>query len=373
MSRNKKNKRRPRFTSRGKQTLQWSLLMLGIGFYFKDEALMILGMFLIVLLVICFYLCWLNFRGICLKREMPDEVFANDMFTVYVSVKRRKGSPIFCMSLKDYFLPEKKSHFLIPVVDTEWNKCGQLRMKIPKRGVYKEAKCYLSSDFPLGFFKIEKSMITEVGITVYPEPLQFNDEVELFKGHENEAERENVSGTYSYGSFRGLREFTSGDPVKLISWAASARADSLMVREMEPPEPERFVVVYHSSKFKNVLPDKKQFEKSLRILSGLFMLLQENNRGFEFFSSLSEWDPVVCDNPAEIPANALSLLASANFGEPDNFNKVKEIISEIPSHYHCIIVSSSPLKSWVDRLPNASCSMTCVDTRKAENVGGVLV
>lgn len=373
MAGKKKNKRRPRFTSRGTQTLQWSILMLGIGFYFKDSALMILGIFLIALLMMCFFICWLNFRGVCIKREMPDEVFANDMFTVYVSVKKRKGSPIFCISLKDYFLPEKKSNFLIPVVDKEWEKCGQVRMKLARRGVYSEAKCYLSSDFPLGFFKVEKTVITEVGIKVYPEPLAFTSEVELFKGHENEAERENVTGTYSYGSFRGLREFVPGDPVKLISWSASARSESLMVREMEPPEPERFVVVFHSSKFKNVLPDKKQFEKCLRMLSGIFVLLQENGRGFEFYSSLSDWQPVVCDNPAEIPANALSLLASAKFGEPDNFNSVREIISEVPLHYHCIVVSAAPLKSWIDRLPDAACSLTCVDTKGAMNVGGVAV
>ncbi|MCM8540059.1 MAG: DUF58 domain-containing protein [Lentisphaeraceae bacterium] len=373
MSRSSKNKRRPRFTSRGKHTLQWSILMLGIGFYLKDPSLMILGIFLITLIIICFTICWLNFRGVCLKREMPGEVFANDMFTVYLSVRRLKGSPIFCISLKDYFLPEKKSNFLIPVVHREWDKCGQLRMKLPKRGDYKEAKCHLSSDFPLGFFKVEKTMITEVGITVYPEPLSFNNEVELFKGHENEAERENVSGTYNYGSFRGLREFAAGDPIRLISWSASTRSDTLMVRDMEPPEPEKFVVVFHSSKFRNILPDRKQFEKCLRILSGLFVVLQSNNRSFEFFSSLSDWEPVICDNPAEIPANALSMLASANFGEPDNFNAVKDILAEIPSHYHCIVVSASPLKSWLDRLPTTSCSLTCVDTKRSENIGAVTV
>jgi len=170
-----------------------------------------------------------------------------------------------------------------------------------------------------------------------------------------------------------VREFVSGDPVRLISWSASARSDSLMVRDMEPPEPERFVVVYHSCKFKSFLPDRKQFEKCLRILSGLFVLLQENNRGFEFFSSLSDWQPVVCDNPAEIPANALSLLASANFGEPDQFGSVKEILNDIPSHYHCVIVSAAPLKSWLDRLPNTSCSLTCVDSKSTVNVGGVMV
>ena len=373
MSSAKKNKRRPRFTSRGKQTLQWCLLTLGVGFYFKDAALMTVGIFILVLMLICFFLCWQNFRGVCIKREMPDEVFANDMFTVYVGVKRRKGNPIFCISLKDYFLPEKKSNFLIPVVGNDWDRCGQIRMKLAKRGFYKEAKCHLSSDFPLGFFKIEKQVITEVGIKVYPEPLPFSRDVDLFRGHENESERENVSGNYNHGSFRGLREFVSGDPVRLISWSVSARSDILMVRDMEPPEPERFIVIFHSCKFKNFLPDRKQFEKCLRILSGLFVLLQENNRGFEFLSSLSDWQPVVCDNPAEIPANALSLLASANFGEPDQFGSVKEILNDIPSHYHCIIVSAAPLKSWVDRLPTTSCSLTCVDSKNTANIGGVMV
>ncbi len=366
-------KKRPSFTPRGKQVLQWSLLMIGVGFYLRDAPLMLVGLFVVCLMVVCYILCWRNFRGVQLRRDTPGEVFAGDSFTVFLYVKRGLGRPVFCISLKDFFLPEKKSNFLIPVVGTDWQRFGQIRMSLSKRGVYKEKKYLIRSDFPLGLFSIEKRIMAEVGVTVYPEPLPFNDQMDLMKGHDKEAEREFSLGRFSYGSFRGLREFSSGDPMKLVSWRASARSETLMVRDLEPPEPERFIVVFQAIKVKNVMPDSKQYEKCLKILSGLFMYLKSHNIGFEFYSSINDWQPVVCDNPAEIPATALALLAGAKFGNPDSLSEVKEILSEIPSHYHCIVVGASKMSSWLAKMPETSCTMSCMDSHNMSNSGGVLV
>ena len=182
-------KLRPKFTARGKQVVQWSLLMLGVGFYLKDAALLTVGMFLIVLVITCFIICWRNFRGVIIRRETPEAVFAGDEFSVFLLIKRDGRRPIFCISVKDYFLPEKKSNFLIPVAQSEWQRFGQVRMKMSKRGVYKHSKCKISSDFPLGLFSMENRIVADVNITVYPEPVLPKDDGELMKGHDKEARR----------------------------------------------------------------------------------------------------------------------------------------------------------------------------------------
>ncbi len=365
--------RRPKILPRGKYTLQWALVIIAGGFYFKEVALMYIGAFLLVLLFVSFWVCWLNFREVVIKRDMPEEVFANNEFTVYLSIKIKKGEPVFSLSLKDLFLPEKKSSFLIPQVDDEWYKCGQIRMKMAHRGVYNEANCQISSDFPLGFFKVENRLKSEIKLTVYPEPVGIEEELELGKGQDNEAEREYITGSNNLGSFRGLREFKPGDPVKLISWSATARSSSLMVREMEPPEPEKFMIIFHTAKFKNHIPDKKQFEKTLKLLTGLFLSLQESGRNFEFFSSYSNWLPVICHNSSELPTQALALLASAQFGEAENFNNVREILFEVPPDYHPIVVSSTPLEFWLDKLPETNGVVTCIDSKCLMTVGAVFI
>ena len=365
------NKRtRPRFASRGKQLTQLSVLMLSVGIYLRETPLISMSLFLMTLLFMCYILCGLNFRGLILRRETPEAVFAGDKFSVYLSIKRLRGLPLFCISIKDYFLPEKKSHFLIPVVTNDWSRIGRGRMKLPKRGVHEEAKCKLSSDFPFGLFSIEKTMTVPVSITVYPEPLSFYNDLNLLQGQENEVERESFQSGVNTGSFRGLREFTPGDPVKLISWQASARSANLMVRDLEPPEPERFVVVFHALKVKNVIPDVRQFEKCLKILSGLFMYLKSHNNGFEFYSSINNWQPIICDNPAEIPATALAVLASAKFGDPDSLNAVKDVLQDIPIHYHGIVIGASDISSWREKMPHTACSITYIDSKYNKKNGG---
>ncbi|MCM8532211.1 MAG: DUF58 domain-containing protein, partial [Lentisphaeraceae bacterium] len=175
-------------------------------------------------------------------------------------------------------------------------------------------------------------------------------------------------GRFSYGSFRGLREFVPGDPLKLVSWSVSARSDNLMVRDLEPPEPERYTIIFHAVKIKKYMPDSKQFEHCLKLLSGLFMFLQENNLSFEFYSSINNWVPFVCDNPLEPPIAPLTVLAQAKFGKPDQLSDLTDIISNVPADYHCIVLGATKLESWQNKVPESACSMTLMDSKSVEHV-----
>jgi|SaaInlStandDraft_1057018.scaffolds.fasta_scaffold89870_1 uncharacterized protein (DUF58 family) len=363
-------RRRPRMTSKGKMILQLSTFVIGSGIYFSDHVLVLIGVFLVLLVVASFLICWRNFKKIQLHREVPESVFAGSEFYVYLSARVESSTNIHCMSIKDYFLPEKKSNFLLPVVNDQWRKIASVKMKIPKRGFYKTAAFKLSSDFPLGFFKIEKKLSATVGMTVFPEPLQNHDGFVLMHGQDNEVEREFCTGRYSYGSFRGLREFVPGDPLKLVSWSVSARSEQLMVRDLEPPEPERYTVVFHAVKIKSVMPDSKQFERCLRLLSGLFVFLQENNISFEFYSSMNNWVPFICDNPAEPPIAALTVLAQAKFGDPDSLSEMNTIIEHIPADYHSIVLGATKLSAWRNKIPEVSGSLTLMDSKHSENING---
>ena len=208
----KANKRRPYITSKGKMMLQVSVLIVSAGFYFFDSVLILIGAFLIFLLLASFVICWRNFKKVELHRELPESVFAGDEFYVYDFVKTSHNVPLHCISLKDLLLPEKKSNLLLPIVDVEWRKAAVVKMKINKRGLYKTKPYRVSSDFPFGFFKIEEKLESDVGITVFPEPAYPNDGFQLQYGQDNEVEREFCAGRFSYGSFRGLREFIPGDP-----------------------------------------------------------------------------------------------------------------------------------------------------------------
>ena len=360
----KAQKRRPRITSKGRMILQLSVLILGAGFYFLDPALILIGAFLIFLMLVSYVICWRNFKNVELNRELPDSVFADDEFYVYDFVKTSHNVPLHCISIKDFLLPDKKSTLLLPIVDVEWIKAAVVKMKINKRGVYKSRSYRVSSDFPFGFFKIEEKLESNVGITVFPEPAYPSDGFQLQHGQDNEVEREFFAGRFSYGSFRGLREFIPGDPLKLVSWSVSERSENLLVRDLEPPEPERYTVIFHAVKAKKYMPDSRQFEKCLKLLSGLFVFLQENNLSFEFYTSVNNWVPFICDNPAEPPIAALKVLAQAKFGSPDSIQDVTNVLDNVPADYHCIVLGATELDGWKNKIGDQSISLTLMDSKK---------
>lgn len=360
----KAKKRRPYMTSKGKMVLQLGALALGFGAYFGNSSVVALALFLFLLVIISFFICWRNFRKVELHRELPDSVFAGSEFYTYNFVRTAVNVPILCISIKDFLLPEKKSNLLLPVVDPEWKKAAVVKLKIGKRGVYKTKPFRSSSDFPFGFFKIEEKLDSEVGITVFPEPAYPKEGFQLQHGQDSEVEREFYAGRYSYGSFKGLREFVPGDPLKLVSWSVSARSDNLMVRDLEPPEPERYTIVFHAAKIKKYMPDSKQFEKCLKLLSGLFMFLQENNLSFEFYTSINSWVPFICDNPTEPPIAALTVLAQAKFGSPDALQDVAKVVDNVPADYHCIVLGATAIDGWKDKLGDSTASMTLMDCKK---------
>jgi len=75
------------------------------------------------------------------------------------------------------------------------------------------------------------------------------------------------------GEFRGVRAYRSGDPVKSVHWAATARVGELMVREWDPPAPKplRYGLILHTLEptgtGRMLRPDR--WETILRLFTGL--------------------------------------------------------------------------------------------------------
>ncbi len=103
-------------------------------------------------------------------------------------------------------------------------------VKLPcaRRGWMRPGRLKLWTDQPLGLFVIWSWLNPEAAILVYPvvepspPPFPLNDRnlgKRLVAGDGDE--------------YAGLREYRSGDPQRQIAWKASARHDSLLVRESE--------------------------------------------------------------------------------------------------------------------------------------------
>ncbi len=102
--------------------------------------------------------------------------------------------------------------------------------KLPcaRRGWMRPGRLQLWTDQPLGLFVIWSWLNPEVAILVYPSPESLPPPFPL--NDQNQGKRL-VAGDGD--EYAGLREYRSGDPQRQIAWKASARHDSLLVRESE--------------------------------------------------------------------------------------------------------------------------------------------
>ncbi len=107
---------------------------------------------------------------------------------------------------------------------------GKLVVSLPaqRRGWMRPGRMRLWTDQPLGLFVIWSWLNPDLAILVYPAA-----EVSappFPKGSQGQSERASAADG---DEFSGLRDYRSGDPQRRIAWKASARHESLLVRETE--------------------------------------------------------------------------------------------------------------------------------------------
>jgi len=126
-----------------------------------------------------------------------------------LTLRRDATETAFSLSADD----DETIAFSIPSTTRGWLRPGRLR---------------LSTDYPLGLFRIWSWLNPDAAFLVYPaieKPAP-----PLPSGAGNKAERTR-SGAGDEAS--GLRDYRVTDPPRLIAWKASARHDALLVRDAE--------------------------------------------------------------------------------------------------------------------------------------------
>ncbi|MEZ5462156.1 DUF58 domain-containing protein [Dokdonella sp.] len=128
-----------------------------------------------------------------------------------------------------------------PALQVDWNGVHRafaihsgpsqgLTIPLPtrQRGWLRPGRLKLWTEQPLGLFVIWSWVNPDVSILVYPEVE--SNAPPLPKGTSNQGDRSTPGEGDDYS---GLRDYRSGDPQRRIAWKASARHDTLLVRESE--------------------------------------------------------------------------------------------------------------------------------------------
>ena len=118
---------------------------------------------------------------------------------------------------------------------------GDVTMKIPttRRGWLRPGRVRVSTEYPLGLFHIWSWLNPDAGFLIYPAPE--SPAPALPGGGGNKAEQARAGTGEEHA---GLRDYRITDPPRLIAWKASARHESLLVRDAERMSDDALVLDY---------------------------------------------------------------------------------------------------------------------------------
>ncbi|MCI3949928.1 MAG: hypothetical protein K0R11_1862 [Acidimicrobiales bacterium] len=122
---------------------------------------------------------------------------------------------------------------------------GVIQAVPPRRGVVRALQVQLAAAGPLGLFvaRRHRLAVLERPLEVGPRPLPAELVVPPHAG-EADAVDDGCRGDGNAPELvRGARAYVVGDALRLVHWPASARAGSLMVRELEAPGRARVTIV----------------------------------------------------------------------------------------------------------------------------------
>ncbi len=113
----------------------------------------------------------------------------------------------------------------------------------PRRGLYTLNTMRIGSRFPFGFFHRSIDFQDAHDVIVYPQILRVDS---LVRGRSIESGDVETSRKGIGTSLYGLREYTPEDSARLIHWKVSARAQKIMVRELEKEEKKRISITLNN-------------------------------------------------------------------------------------------------------------------------------
>jgi len=182
-------------------------------------------------------------------------------------VKRIVGKSLF---LKDK--NKENSQFFVEIQPKE--KISFTYTLIPKiRGVYIFEKFYINSYGPFGLFQYSKELKIKDELIVLPNiPIINNIPLENLKGSGIKYSNKTIRSTEATLPYN-VRDYKSGDNRKLIHWRTTARANKLMVKELESEQFLNVKILLDTQKGHNIGEEEEStLEYMIKISAGMFRM-----------------------------------------------------------------------------------------------------
>ena len=112
---------------------------------------------------------------------------------------------------------------------------GRLPLVPLRRGVYTSVLLDVRSAAPIGLVWWKRRILVELARPFEVGPRPFPTKLDAPTGTEETGMDDGRISSLQADAVKTVREYVPGDPIKLVHWAATARAGELMVKELEAP------------------------------------------------------------------------------------------------------------------------------------------
>ena len=250
------------------------MLFMG-GAAINSQANLLFGMFglMIGVLLISGVISRMVLRGLSLSRELPDHACVGEPITVrYQLTNTKRFWPSLSVALAELdgvesFAKQPESFLLhagprmtasVPMV------------LIPKRrGLHALNRYQLITSFPFGFVRRALTARQKDELLIYPPPAEVNRKLlAICRSADNSGE---VSRPRPGGAdeFYGVKEYRAGDNPRWIYWRRSARAGTLVSREMTRVSPPRILLLVDTLMRQRTLEEHELVERSIAMAASL--------------------------------------------------------------------------------------------------------
>lgn len=168
-----------------------------------------------------------NLSRVAVSVDLPPEIYAQRPFPCKVILRNeRKFFPGFLLRVT-----VQGQSALFPFIETGGEASRYVTFTCEQRGRQTLGDVHVSSVFPFNFFVRYRKMKTSSEWLVFPEPRKCG----LVNAYERKqmSKGESSVNTLGFeGDFLSIRDYLAGDPMKYISWKATARTGELKTREL---------------------------------------------------------------------------------------------------------------------------------------------
>ncbi|MES2706591.1 MAG: DUF58 domain-containing protein [Verrucomicrobiota bacterium] len=351
---------RTRLTGRGAALLILSLVAIVTGALLPEAAAIQMGLMGLCLALLSRPLAKRNLKGLRISRDYAETAFAGQLFPYELHIHNDARNDRRSVEIEDSLSGPAERGMDAVVIPGQSQATRAFSTRLLRRGTSHRARAMLVSHYPMGLWRSELELRDRIEMTVWPRPvpprqLEEAQDAALLDVDEAESARRDWTG-----DFHGIRAFQPGDRLKLIHWAATARAGKVMVRQFDRRLPEKFSLVFHSIRSNGKQPaGPDAFESAMELMCGLLIHCRDRAIPADLTASFMGWRTLHVPNPNDLEP-ALTQLAAARPAPEHNASALIHAISATEPGARVFLISDAPVREWEDLLPEFPFDITCL-------------